>query len=91
MYYKTDTLKKKKKSECEVESTKYSFPFLNKITALPQNVANCQNKLTVLTLKWRMFCEDVRISQMCITDAGTTQDNFILPGLPISQVWLGKS
>ena len=30
---------------------------------------------------------------MCMTDAGTTQDNFILPappvgGLPISQDWL---
>ena len=32
---------------------------------------------------------------MCMTDAGTTQDNFILPalpvgGLPISQVWLDR-
>ena len=33
--------------------------------------------------------------QMCMTDAGTTQDNFILPapplgGLPISQDWLDR-
>ena len=33
--------------------------------------------------------------QMCMTDAYTTQDNFILPappvgGLPISQDWLDK-
>ena len=32
---------------------------------------------------------------MCMTDAGTTQDNFILPappvgGLPISQDWLDR-
>ena len=33
---------------------------------------------------------------MCMTDVGTTQDNFILPalpveGLPISQDWLDRS
>ena len=33
--------------------------------------------------------------QMCMTDAGTTQDNFILPappvgGLPLSQDWLDR-
>ena len=33
--------------------------------------------------------------QMCMTDAGTTQDNFILPappvgGLPISKDWLDR-
>ena len=33
--------------------------------------------------------------QMCMTDVGTTQDNFILPappvgGLPISQDWLDR-
>ena len=33
--------------------------------------------------------------QICMTDAGTTQDNFILPappigGLPISQDWLDR-
>ena len=32
------------------------------------------------------------MGQLCMTDAGTTQDNFILPappvgGLPISQDW----
>ena len=35
------------------------------------------------------------MGQMCMTDAGTTQDNFILPvppvgGLPISQDWLDR-
>ena len=44
------------------------------MTALHQNVANCQN------------------TQMRMTDAGTTKDNFILPagGLPISQDWLDR-
>ena len=52
----------------------YMFPFLSKIIALHQNVANCQN------------------TQMRMTDAGTTKDNFILPagGLPISQDWLDR-
>ena len=36
------------------------------------------------------------MGQMCMTDAGTTQDNFILPappvgGLPISQDWLDRT
>ena len=58
--------------------------------ALHQNVANCQNTLTVLTERWRIFPQDILMGQMCMTDAGTTQDNFILPappvgGLPISQ------
>ena len=35
------------------------------------------------------------MGQMCMTDAGMTQDNFILPappvgGLPISQDWLDR-
>ena len=35
------------------------------------------------------------MGQMCMTDAGTTQDNFILPaphvgGLPVSQDWLDR-
>ena len=39
--------------------------------------------------------QDVWMGQMCTTDAGTTQDNFILPappvgGLPISQDWLDR-
>ena len=63
--------------------------------ALHQNVANCQNTLTVLTLRWMIFPQDIRMGQMCMTDAGTTQDNFILPappvgGLPISQDWLDR-
>ena len=70
-------------------------PFLSKMIALNQNVANCQNTLTVLTLRWRIIPQDVWIGQMCMTDAGTSQDNFILPalsvgGLPISQDWLDK-
>ena len=49
-------------------------------------MAKCQNTLTVLTLRWRL-------RQISLTDAGTAQDNFILPappvgGLPISQDWL---
>ena len=60
--------------------------------ALHQNVANCQNTLTMLTLRWRILLQDVWMCQMSITDAGTTQDNFILPvppvgGRPISQDW----
>ena len=49
--------------------------------ALDQNVANCQNTLTVLTLRWRIF--DIWMGQMCMTDADTTQDNFILPAPPV--------
>ena len=63
--------------------------------ALHQNVANCQNTLTVLTQRWRVFPQDIWMGQMCMTDAGTTQDYFILPappvgGLPISQDWLDR-
>ena len=63
--------------------------------ALHQNVANCQNTLTALTQRWRIFPQDVWMGQMCMTDAGTTQDYFILPappvgGLPISQDWLDR-
>ena len=37
-----------------------------------------------------IFPQNIRMGQMCMTDAGTTQDNFILPaqlvgGLPVSQ------
>ena len=63
--------------------------------ALYQNVANCQNTLTVLTLRLSLFPQDVWVGQMCMTDAGTTQDNSIFPaspvgGLPISQDWLDR-
>ena len=34
--------------------------------ALHQNVANCQNTLTVLTLRRRIFLQDVWVSQMCM-------------------------
>ena len=69
--------------------------YLSKMNAIDQNVANCQNKLTVLTLMWMILRQDVRMRQMSNTDAGTTQDNFILPappvgGLPISQDWLDR-
>ena len=60
-----------------------------------QNMTKCQNTLTVLTLRWKIFLQDVRVGQMYMTDVGTTQDNFILPahpvvGLPISQNWLDR-
>ena len=63
--------------------------------ALHQNVANCQNTLTVLTLRWRIFLQGVCLGQVCMTDAGTTQTNFNLPALPvgclpISQDWLDR-
>ena len=46
--------------------------------------------LAVLTLRWVIFLQYIWMGQMCMTDAGTTQDNFILPepcvgGLPIFQ------
>ena len=71
-------------------SSKYIFSYLSKMIALHQNVANCQN-----TLRWRIFPQDVWMGQMCMTDAGTPQDYFILPappvgGLPISQDWLDR-
>ena len=63
--------------------------------ALHQNVANCQNTLTMLTLRWWIVPQDIWLGQMCMTDASTTQDNFILPappvgGLPISQDCLDR-
>ena len=58
--------------------------FISKMSALRQNMANCHNTLTLLTLRWRIFLQDVRKGQMCMTDAGTTQDNVILPAPPIS-------
>ena len=78
-----------------ISFTKYVFPFPSKMIALHQNVANCQNILTALTLRWRIFPQDVWMGQMCMTDVGTTQDNFILPappvgGLPTSQDRLDK-
>ena len=77
-----------------ISFTKYIFPFLTKMIALHQNVANCQNILTVLTLR-RIFLQDVWMSQMRMTNADTTQDNFILPAPPvgrlqISQDWLDR-
>ena len=53
------------------------------MNALHQNVANCQSTLTVLTQRWRIFPQDIWMGQMCMTDAGTTQDNFILPAQPV--------
>ena len=49
---------------------------------LHQNVANCQNTLTMtmFTLRWRILLQDAWMSQ---TNAGMTQDNFILPALPV--------
>ena len=68
---------------------------LPNISFLSWNVANCQSTLTVLTQRWRIFPQDVWMGQMCMTNAGTTQDYFILPappvgGLPISQDWLDR-
>ena len=67
-----------------------SLFLFSKMIALHQNVVNCQNTLIVLTLRWRIFAQDVWMSLMCLTNTGTTQDYFILPappvgGLPISQ------
>ena len=73
-----------------ISFTKYIFSFMIKMIALHQNVANCQNTLTVLTQRWRIFPQDIWMGQLCMTDASTTQDNFIFPappvgGLPIFQ------
>ena len=42
-----------------ISSTNYMLPCLSKMVALQQNVANCQNTLTALTLGWRIFLQDV--------------------------------
>ena len=82
---------------CEVESKWFHYITYTKYISLleqndctPPNVANCQN-----ALRWRTFVQDKWMSQIYVglTDAGTTQDKFILPaphveGLPISQDWL---
>ena len=59
------------------------------------SILQCILTLTVLTLRWRIFPQDIWMGQMCMTDAGTTQYNVILPalpvgGLPISQDWLDR-
>ena len=54
--------------------------------ALHQNVLHCQNILTVLTPRWRVFAQDIRMDQMCMADAGTAQDYFILPALPVGMI-----
>ena len=76
-----------------ISFTKYIFPFSSEMIAHHQNVVNWQNTLTVLTLRWRIFPQDEWMGQMSKTGAGTTQDYFILPalpvgGLPISQTSL---
>ena len=79
----------------------YIFPFFfqqNDCTppkCVAHTVANCHITLTVFTLRWRIFLQYVWMSQMSMTDAGTTQDSFILPaqpvrGLPISQDQLDR-
>ena len=49
------------------------------MVALRQNVANGHDALTVLTLRWRISPQDVRMA-----DEDTTQDNFILPAPPVT-------
>ena len=39
--------------------TKYIFRCLSQMIALQQNVSNCQNTPTVLTLRWRIFLQNV--------------------------------
>ena len=78
-----------------ISPTKYILSFISKMIALHQNMSHRQNTLTVLTLRWRIFARDMWRGQMCMTDAGTTQDYFILPalpvgGLPISQDMLDR-
>ena len=75
--------------------TKYIFAFLSKMIALHQNVANCQNTLTVLALRWRILLQDIWMRQMSMTDAGTTQDNFIVSAPPVGRMpssrdWLDR-
>ena len=53
-----------------------------------QNVSNCQNTPTAVTLRWRIFPQDISMGQMCMTDAGMSQDYFILPAPPVG---LGKN
>ena len=66
-----------------ISHTKYILSFFSKIIALHQNVSHCQNTLTVLTQRWRIFAQDIWMGQMCMTDAGTTQDYFIISALPV--------
>ena len=54
--------------------------------AFHQNVLHCQNILTVLTPRWRVFAQDIRMDQMCMADAGMAQDYFILPALPVGMI-----
>ena len=66
-----------------ISSSKNTFPCLSKIIARHQNVTNCQNTLIMHTLRWRIFLQNVWMGQICMTDAGTIQDNYILPATPV--------
>ena len=55
-------------------STKHIFPCLRKMTALHQNMANCQNTLTVLTLRWAVSLRDISVDRMCMTNSSTIQE-----------------
>ena len=55
-------------------------------------LANCQNILTVLTLRWRILSSRCTYGSNVCFLSGTTQDSFMLPAspvreLPISQDW----
>ena len=49
-------------------------------------MVNCQCTLTLLTLRWRILVTEPWFSQMSMTDASTTQDNFILPAPPVGRL-----
>ena len=66
-----------------------SFPFLSKIIALHQNVANCQNTLTVFTISWGICRHDGCMGKMYVTNADIIPAPSVR-GLPISHDQLDR-
>ena len=59
--------------------------FFSKIITLHQYVANCQNTLTVLTLRWRVFLQDVTMSQIHDLITATPHHHPLTP--PQTPLW----
>ena len=53
----------------DADTTQYNFI----LPARHPNEANCQNTLTVLTLRWMISLLGVWMGEMCVTDVVTTQ------------------
>ena len=78
-----------------MESKRFHHTSPMKYILFSKMIALHQNTLTVLTLRWSVVAQGIWMGQVCMTDAVTAQDYFILAlplgGLPISQDGLDTS